>query len=308
MHVVTGAYGYSGRYIAARLLEKGERVRTLTNSTARENPFGDRVEAVPYHFDDPGALRQALEGAEVLYNTYWVRFDHRDFQQSSAIANTKRLFEAAKAAGVRRVVHVSITNPSADSPLPYFRGKAILEQALRDSGLSHAILRPAVLFGGTDVLLNNIAWALRRFPVFMVFGSGRYRLRPIHVDDLAKLAVEQAAERRNVTVDAVGPESLAFRDLVRETGEAIGKRRPVLPMPPAIAYAAGWVMGRAMGDVMITWDEVKGLMADLLWTASPPSGMTKLSEWMRTHADELGVRYSSELARRRNRAASYDRL
>jgi uncharacterized protein YbjT (DUF2867 family) len=308
MQVVTGAYGYSGRYIAARLLERGERVRTLTNSPDRENPFGDRVEAVPYHFDDPVALRHALEGAEVLYNTYWVRFDHKDFRQSGAITNTKTLFEAAKAAGVRRVVHVSITNPSVDSPLPYFRGKAILEQALRDSGLSHAILRPAVLFGGTDVLLNNIAWALRRFPVFMVFGSGRYRLRPIHVDDLAKLAVEHGEQRQDATVDAVGPESFAFRDLVRDIGEAIGSRRPVLPLPPALAYAAGWAMGKAMGDVMITWDEVKGLMADLLWTASPPPGTTKLSEWMRAHAKELGVRYSSELARRRNREASYDRL
>lgn len=308
MHVVTGAYGYSGRYIAARLLERGERVRTLTNSPGRENPFGDRVEAVPYHFDDPGALRQALEGAEVLYNTYWIRFDHRDFRQSSAIANTKALFEAAKAVGVQRIVHVSITNPSADSALPYFRGKAMLEQALRNSGLSYAILRPAVLFGGTDVLLNNIAWALRRFPVFMVFGSGHYRLRPIHVDDLAKLAVEHGAERRSVTVDAVGSESFAFRDLVREIGNSIGKRRPVLPVPPAIAYAAGWAMGKAMGDVMITWDEVKGLMADLLWTASPPAGTTKLSEWTRAHAEELGVRYSSELARRQNRSASYDRL
>jgi NADH dehydrogenase len=308
MHVVTGGYGYSGRYIAARLLARGERVRTLTNSTNRANPFGGRVEAVPLHFDDPNALRRALEGADVLYNTYWVRFDHKDFRQSSAIANTRRLFDAAKAAGVRRIIHVSITNPSAESPLPYFRGKALLEQALVDSGVSHAILRPTVLFGGEDVLLNNIAWALRRFPIFMVFGSGRYRLRPIHVDDLAKCAVEQAAERRDLTVDAVGPESFTFRDLVREIGVAIGRWRPVLPTPAPMAYAAGWAIGKAVGDVMITWDEVKGLMAELLWTPSAAAGTTRLSEWARAHADVLGMRYASELARRRNRTASYDRL
>ncbi len=184
----------------------------------------------------------------------------------------------------------------------------MLEQALLDTGISHAILRPTVLFGGEEVLLNNIAWALRRFPIFMVFGSGRYRLRPIHVDDLAKLAVEQGAERRDVTVDAVGPESFAFRDLVQEVGMAIGRRRPVLPAPAPVAYAVGWAMGKAMGDVMITWDEVKGLMAGLLWTPSSPAGTTKLSEWARAHADELGVRYASELARRRNRTASYERL
>jgi NADH dehydrogenase len=184
----------------------------------------------------------------------------------------------------------------------------MLEESLLGTGLSHAILRPAVLFGGTDVLLNNVAWALRRFPIFMVFGRGGYRLRPIHVDDLAKLAVEQGGERRNVTMDAVGPESFTFRDLVTEIGTAIGRRRPVLPAPAHIAYAAAWAMGKAMGDVMITWDEVRGLMADLLFTPSPPAGTTKLSEWARAHADELGERYASELARRRNRSRSYDRL
>jgi NADH dehydrogenase len=308
MHVVTGAYGYSGRYIAARLLEKGECVRTLTNSIHRANPFGDRVEAVPFHFDDPAALRRALEGASVLYNTYWIRFDHSEFRQSSAVENTVKLFEAAKAAGVQRIVHVSITNPSEDSPLPYFRGKAVLEQALKGSGVSYAILRPTVLFGREDILVNNIAWSLRRFPVFMVFGSGRYRLRPIHVDDLAKLAVDQGAERSDVVVDAVGPESFTYRELVEEIGVAIGKARPILPTPPTLAFAAGWAMGKVMGDVMITWDEVKGLMADLLWTPSPAAGPTKLSEWVRAHAATLGVHYASELARRRDRTASYDRL
>jgi NADH dehydrogenase len=307
-HVVTGAYGYSGRYIAKRLLDNGKHVRTLTNSIHRANPFGDRVEAVPFHFDDPPALRQALENASVLYNTYWIRFDHKDFRQSSAVQNTLRLFEAAKVAGVRRVVHVSITNPSEESPLPYFRGKAMLERALIDSGLSYAILRPTVLFGEEDILVNNIAWSLRRFPLFAVFGDGAYRLQPIHVDDLAALAVDQGEAKEDVIIDAVGPESFSYRELVRDIGAAIGKERPVLSAPPALAYAAGWVIGKLVGDVTITWDEVKGLMADLLWTPSPPAGTTKLSEWARAHADTLGRRYKSELARRRDRKTAYDDL
>lgn len=306
--MVTGAFGYSGRYIAARLLEKGLQVRTLTNSTQRANPFGDRIEAHPYRFDDPRALQETLEGGAVLYNTYWIRFDHKDFRQSSAVENTLRLFTAAKAAGVRRVVHVSITNPSEDSPLPYFRGKAILEHALVNSGLSYAILRPTVLFGQEDILVNNIAWSLRRFPVFAVFGDGRYRLQPIHVDDLAALAVAQGEAQTDAIVDAVGPESFTYRELVCEIGAAIGKERPVVSVPPAVAYAAGWAIGKLVGDVTITWDEVKGLMADLLWTSSPPAGRTKLSEWARAHASTLGTRYASELARRRDRRTAYDRL
>lgn len=308
LHVVTGAYGYSGRYITARLLERGLQVRTLTNSTQRANPFGDLIEAYPYRFDDSSALQGTLEGAAVLYNTYWIRFDHRDFRQSSAIENTLRLFDAAKAAGVRRVVHVSITNPSEDSPLPYFRGKALLEQALVNSGLSYAILRPTVLFGKEDILVNNIAWALRRFPVFAVFGDGRYRLQPLYVGDLAELAVAQGEGRTDAIVDAVGPESFTYREFVRAIGAAIGKERPIVPAPPIMAYVMGWAIGKLVGDVMITWDEVKGLMADLLWTSSPPAGSTKLSEWARAHANTLGTRYMSELARRRDRRTAYDRL
>ena len=240
LHVVTGAFGYSGKYIAARLLERGIRVRTLTNSPGRTNPFEGRVQALPFHFDDSPQLVQALQGAKVLYNTYWVRFNHRLFQHSEAVANTLKLFAAAQEAGVQRIVHVSITNPSEDSPLEYFSGKARLERALRESGLSYAILRPTVLFGKEDILINNIAWALRHLPIFGVFGVGRYRLQPIYVDDLAKLAVEQGERRENVVIDAIGPETFTYRGLVQTIGEIIGARRPILGMPPALGYLAGW--------------------------------------------------------------------
>lgn len=193
VHVVTGAFGYSGRYIARRLLDCGHTVRTLTNSPDRRNEFAGRVQATPFHFDDPPRLVRALAGAAVLYNTYWVRFNHADFKHATAVENTLKLFAAAQQAGVRRIVHVSITNPAEDSPLEYFSGKARLERALRESGVSYAILRPTVLFGKEDVLVNNIAWILRRLPFFGVFGDGTYRLQPIYVDDLAKLAVVQGA-------------------------------------------------------------------------------------------------------------------
>ena len=179
VHMVTGAFGYSGNYIARRLLDRGHKVHTLTNSLRRKNPFGDRVRSFLFNFDDPTALAESLRGTAVLYNTYWVRFNHRSFKHAGAVENTLKLFEAAKEAGVGRVVHVSITNPSKDSHLEYFSGKAELEQALVESGLSHAILRPTVLFGKEDILINNIAWLLRRFPLFGVFGNGQYKLQPI---------------------------------------------------------------------------------------------------------------------------------
>jgi len=306
--VVTGAYGYSGKYITRRLLAAGTRVRTLTNSLQRDNPFGDAVEAHPYNFDNSEKLIHSLQGAWVLVNTYWVRFDHADFTHSEAVSNTLRLFDAARRARVPRVVHVSITNPSAESRLPYFRGKAELELALRESGLSHAILRPTVLFGMEDILINNIAWMLRRFPLFGVFGDGRYRLQPIFVDDLARLAVELASSSENTVVDAIGPETFTYRELVQVIGKAIGCPRPMISIAPWLGVLGGRLLGTIVGDVVITPEEVAGLMQNLLLTTSPAAGHTVLSDWVLEHRDSLGRRYSSELARRRDRRKSYEDL
>jgi len=215
------------------------------------------------------------------------------------------LFAAARAADVQRVVHVSITNPSEDSPLEYFSGKAKLERGLVESGLSHAILRPTVLFGKEDILVNNIAWALRRLPVFGVFGDGQYRLQPIHVDDLAKLAVEQGARRENCVIDAIGPETFTYRDLAGTIGRIIGRERPIVSVSPAICHLVGRMIGKIVGDVMITREEIAGLMANLLYVESPPAGQTKLTDWARERAATLGLHYTSELARRRDRRAQY---
>jgi NADH dehydrogenase len=307
-HVVTGAFGYSGKYIAHRLLAAGHRVRTLTNSLQRQNPFGTAIEAHPYNFDRPEELTRSLDGARVVINTYWVRFDHADFTHALAVRNTLRLFDAAKRAGVERIVHLSITNPSMESPLPYFRGKAELESALRDSGLSYAILRPAVLFGREDILINNIAWMLRRFPVFGVFGDGNYKLQPIFVDDLAKLAVETADSPDNLIRDATGPETFTYRELVSVIGSAIGRRRPIVRIPPRLGVSFGRFVGLLVRDVVVTPEEVAGLMQNLLATSSPPAGFTSLSEWVVQQGETLGRRYSSELARRRDRTKTYEDL
>ena len=298
IHAVTGAFGYSGKYIAQRLLAAGRTVVTLTNSLSRANPFGDSIQAFPFDFDQPEQLAEHLQGVHVLYNTYWVRFNHRHFKHADAVENTLVLFAAAKRAGVERVVHVSITNPSEDSSLEYFRGKAKLEKALIGSGMSYAILRPAVLFGNEDILINNVAWALRRLPVFGVFGTGEYRLQPIYVDDLASLAVEYGGTRENVIVNAIGPETFTYRELAAKIGELIGKSRPIVSVPPWFGYVVGWWLGLFMGDVMITREEISGLMADLLHVETAPTGRTVLTAWVKAHADALGRQYNSELAQR----------
>lgn len=305
IHAVTGAFGYSGKYIAQRLLEKGHRVITLTNSLHRENPFGKMVQAHPFNFDRSDKLSESLKGVSVLYNTYWVRFNHKLFTHADAVENTITMFSAAKKAGVERIVHISITNPSKNSPLEYFRGKALLEKALKKTGISYAILRPAVIFGKEDILINNIAWALRHFPVFGVFGDGKYRLQPIYVDDLAELAVQQGENRGNVTIDAIGPEAFTYRGLVEEIGRIIEKKRPIISVSPFLGYYVGLALGKLVNDVIITREEIEGLMAGLLYVESPPSGSTKLTDWVKQYADILGLKYTSEMTRRKDRESKY---
>ncbi len=305
IHAVTGAYGYSGKYIARRLLKDGHQVITLTNSPQRKNPFGDQIPAYRFNFDNPEKLAQSLQGVSVLYNTYWVRFNHATFQHASAVENTKVLFVAAKEAGVERIVHVSITNPSLDSPLEYFRGKAELEETLKATGISYAILRPTVLYGKEDILINNIAWLLRKFPVFGIFGDGQYRLQPIYVDDLAQLAVEQGQGRKDVIINAIGPEPFTYRELVQTIGQIIGKERPIISLPPGLGLILGRLLSKILDDVLITKEEIEGLMADLLYVDAPPAGSTVLTQWAKNHAGTLGQDYSNELARRRDRKAAY---
>ena len=294
---VTGAFGYTGKYLTRRLLARGNQVITLTGHPDRPNEFKGRVEAFPFHFENPDALTASLLGVETLYNTYWVRFDHGERTFDRAVANTRVLINCAQAAGVQRLVHVSISNPSIDSHLPYFRGKALLEEAIQQSGLSYGILRPTVIFGREDVLINNIAYLLRRFPVFAVPGSGDYRLQPVFVEDMAELAIQAGHEDKNLTLDVVGPEIFTFDELVSLIAQVLGSRARLIHLPPGLALALSRLVGLAVGDVVLTRDELAGLSAGLLVSSLPPSGQTKFSEWVRENVQNLGREYASEIGR-----------
>jgi len=293
---VTGAFSYSGKYIARRLLAQGDEVLTLTGHPERPDPFAGKVRAFPLNFDLQ-SLTDSLAGVETLYNTYWIRFDQRQNTQARAVENTRILVQAARQAGVRRIVHISITQPSAQSALPYFSGKAANEQAVRESGLSYAILRPTVLFGEEDILINNIAWLLRRFPVFGQIGDGQYRLQPVFVDDLAALAVEAGSRADNFTWDAVGPDIFSFDELVRLIGHSIGAERPLLHLPPSLALKAAQAISLLVGDVVLTPEEVSGLMAGLLVSEEPARCSTRLADWLAVNRLKVGAAYASELAR-----------
>ncbi len=298
LDLVTGAFSYSGSHIAQRLLESGHRVRTLTFHPDRAHPLRADVETCAYRFDDPTALARSLEGVGTLYNTFWVRFDHGQTSFANAIEKSRMLFCAAKSAGVERIVHVSITNPSIESSLPYFRGKALVEYALAQTGLPHSIVRPTWVFGGErDVLANNIAWVFRRMPVFALPGNGTYPVQPVHVEDLARICIDAAHSSGDITIDAAGPETMPFAELVALVRGAVEARSPIVHTPPALMATAARALGLFVRDVVLTPDEIKGLMAGLLVSHDPPLGQIAFSSWLDENKASVGRSYANELER-----------
>ena len=306
VHAVTGAFGFSGKYITMQLLEKGHRVITLTGSPKRPDPFNGQVKTRPFRFDNVQAMARELSDVAVLYNTYWVRFNHRDFSYAEAMQNTITLFKGAKLAGVEKIVHISVTNANENSSLEYFRSKGVLERILRESGLPYAILRPATVFGHEDTMFNNMAWSLRKFPVFAIFGNGQYHIQPIYVEDLARIAVEQGQETKNTLIHAVGPENLTYLEFVKTMCALLGIKRTIITIPPVLCFLAGMVIGKIVNDVFVTREEIEAIVRGYLEVSEAvPTGNTRISDWIRDNANTLGRTYFSELARRKDRKKPY---
>ena len=295
--VVTGAFSFTGRAIARRLLSAGRRVRTLTNHPQRPGTEDIKVDVAPLQFADRAELVESLRGADVLYNTYWVRFRHGRMGFGEAVANTRTLIGAALDAGVRKVVHISVSNPTADSHLDYYAGKARTEDIVRASGMEWAIVRPTLVFGTGDILLNNIAWLLRRMPIFAIPGDGKYRVQPVAVEDVAEIAASTAGQRDSVTVDAAGPENLTYAELVEGISIAVGRRPRFVYMPPRLTLLAGNAVGRYVHDVMLNRQELQGLMEGLLVSQERPRGTQRFDNWLLKDAESLGRTYASELDR-----------
>jgi NADH dehydrogenase len=296
LDVVTGAFSFTGRFVAEELLARGRRVRTLTRREADpSHPLAGRVERAPLLFDE--SLRESLADADTLYNTYWVRLERGSTTFDGAVDNTATLFRAAKDAGVRRVVHISVANSSPTSPYPYYQGKARGEDALRETGLSHAIVRPTLVFGPGSVVVNNLAWALRHVPVFLVPGDGRYEVQPVSVNDVARLCVEAGARDDDAAFDAAGPERLAFLDFVRLIKKHVHGRAWIRTAPVVVAHTLGTVAGLALRDVIATRDELDATVAGLLSSQEPPLGRDRLRDWLDENGETLGRTYASDLKR-----------
>lgn len=306
--VVTGAFGYSGKYITDKLLALDYEVVTLTNSPQRYKTYPSGLSVQAYNFSNPQAMAESIAGAEVFVNTYWIRMESSSISFEHAVENSKALLTAAKFARINRFIHISATNASLDSKAKYYRGKALVEEALINSGIPYSILRPAFLFGNEDVLVNNIAWMLRRLPAYPIFANGSYKVRPIHVEDLADLVIAQLNQTDNCIINAVGQKEYSYRDFIRAISDAVGCKRLLVSVPVWFGFIGSQLLGLMLNDVISTRDELSALVGGSLYASGAPIGKIHLAEWLAENGSRLGLTYRNERNRRRNLSKPYSEL
>jgi NADH dehydrogenase len=296
--LITGASGFIGGAITERVIDRAA-VRSLTSHPAR-NRFGERVRSFSYRFDHPDAMAEAYRGVDVFVNSYYVRFNYGEATFERAVDRTRDLIAAARRAGVRKIVHVSVSNADERSSLPYYANKGRIERLVVESGIEHTILRPAIVVGPGDILVNNIAFFLRRLPIFTMFGRGDYRTQPIALDAFAGLAIEAIdGGHANAIVPVAGPSDWTFLEMVKAVRAAVSSRAAIVSAPAALALAGLRVAGLLLRDVVLTRDEVAGLTREYLFAERPIRRGIDLADWL-GQADvrsTLGRRYASELAR-----------
>lgn len=297
--VVTGAFGFTGKYISKLLLSKGESIKTFTNKVNRDI-FGEKIEIFKYDFRNKEYLIKAMSNAKRLYNTYWIRFPYKNISFKEVINNTKILIDCAKEANIEKVIHISITNANPKSKFQYFKYKGIVEEMIKDSKIDYFILRPTVIFGKESILINNIAWFLKKLPLFFIFGKGRYLVQPIYIEDLAKIAVFGADNFKNKIVDIVGPEIFEFKEMINLIKTKISSKSKIIYLPSFLFQIFIPILNFLTKDIVLTKEELKALKDNLLYSKEEPLGKKKFTDWIDENKDNLGKEYFSELLRHYN--------
>ena len=294
---LTGAFSYTGRYIAKKLASEAIPFRAITNH-ARPELFPDlNIPVSLLQFTNSELMVEAMEGSDVFINTYWIRYPYRSLTHEKAVENIQFLIDCAKKAKVKQLIHISVTHPSEDSSLSYFRGKALAEKAVRESGLDYFILRPSLVFGLEDILINNIAWLLRTFPFFALPSPMNYSAQPVYACDVANAVFDVLLSEKSGTRDVVGEEVYLMDELVRLISVAISHPKRILLMPKPLTLLFVRFLGLLLHDRVLTIDELQGLMENRLISQEAPLGKTSFRSWILQEGSKLGKRYTNDFSR-----------
>jgi uncharacterized protein YbjT (DUF2867 family) len=268
---IAGGSGFIGRAIVRRLLsDSATRVRLMSRDpdAARRRFSADSLEFVHADVNAPDSLRPALAGADAIVNC--VQFDGFPVENPRRgltfervdYGGTVALLEAARSAAVKRFIYISGAAADPASSHPGFRAKGRAESAVRESGLEFTIFRPSLVYGPEDKVVNRMAEALRYAPIFAVPGTGRQKLQPVLVDDLAAcVALALDGRGRNATFEVGGPELMTFDDLIRIVMQITGRHRPIIHIPETLMRAAG-AIGEKLPRPLFSRDAVTFVTAD----------------------------------------------
>lgn len=260
--LVTGASGFIGRRLVARLRDAGHAVTALVRAPAAyAAPEG--VAVVAGDVTDAAAVARAAAGCAAIVHLANAT-GARDLARARAVnvGGTEHVLAAARAAGDCRVVFTSSVSAMRARLGPYGRSKREAEACVRAAGVPFVILRPSLVYGGGELgLVATLAAHLRGLPVLPVIGNGRIALDPVHLDDVCAV-LEDCLTRADVlgrTYDLLGPEQLSFDDFVRRLAAVLGVRPRLVHLPGPLALAAARLLGAVMARPPLTVDQVLGL-------------------------------------------------
>ena len=255
--LVTGATGFLGRQVVRQLLDHNYQVRCLVRSPGRERIFPpDSVDVYYGDITDADALASACQGIEqVIHLVAIIREGRGNTFDSINRGGVENMVAAAKAGGsVKQFIQVSAVGAANDPSFPYLFSKWQGEQVVVNSGLPYTILRPSIIFGAGDEFLNSLASLVRLFPLVPVIASGRNRLQPIAVEDVAQCVVRSVGrgDLLNRAVDIGGPEQLRYNEIVGIVAGEMGKSRLRIHIPVWLMWPGAALMEKTMARPPIT--------------------------------------------------------
>lgn len=264
MILVTGGSGFIGRRVVARLAEAGRPVRVLARGQ-RQADLPQGVERLPGNVATGEGLAEAMEGVERVVHLVAIIRETRGQTFDGVIrGGTERVVEAARAAAVKKLVHVSAIGARDDPTYPYLHAKWRAEQAVMGSGLNYTILRPSIVFGEGDEFINALAALVRGNPLVPIAGEGKTRFQPIWVEDVVTCIVAclEDGSHDGEVVEIGGPEHLTYKEMVDAVQEALGRRRPKLHIPLALMKPLARAMEAVLPRPPVTVEQLKMLALD----------------------------------------------
>src|SRR6266516_1747203 len=248
MILITGAAGYLGLHVVARLVAQGQRPRCLVRDTGRAANIlpTDKVELVQGDTTRPDSLIAAVQGVDAIVHASFITADKKEslgnHYEVTNVQGTANLIKAAKDTGVTRMIEISGLGTKPDKPGSYMQGRYMAEKMLKESGLAWTIIQPSVLFGKNAPFITGLAALIRTAPIVPLIGGGKVKFQPTYVEDVVTVIVkvlEEPERTANHTYTIGGPAYYTFTQVIDELLHAMHKTRIKAPAPtPLVGVGA----------------------------------------------------------------------